>query len=349
MSKGLPTMPPPQDLHQVAAGWFAKQRSGDMSGEDRIELRRWLASDPEHVAAYSDVRRGWGSAGSVRSDPRVMAMRERWDAIDDRPPRWRSRWAIAASLVVALTIAGALGWRDWPGSQRIGDQVYRTALGEQRTIELADGSVVTLNTASVLRTRRDGERRLLYLDEGQAFFRVAKDPDRPFVVTAAGRTVTALGTAFDIQVDQGEFKVTLVEGKVRVEAVVAARPPVDSTRVLQPRAQSPVVQATEMVAGTQLVAPANEDWRIVRPNILAETSWTKGRLLFHRERLADVVEELNRYSEQKITLRDPKLADVPISGSFKPGDVASFVAAMEDYRMARRGLETDRQVELLTY
>lgn len=350
MSIRRPRAPQHDDLHHVAAALFAKQRSGAMTDEDRVGLRAWLEADPAHAVAYADVRRGWGGAGAVRSDPRVLAMRERWAELETPWSPWRSGRAIAASLVVAVALVAALaGWRDWSGSRSIGDHLYRTAVGEQRTIELADGSLVTLNTDTVLRTRGDRERRLLYLDKGQAFFEVAKNPDRPFVVTAAGRTVTALGTAFDVRVDEGEFKVTLVEGKVRVEALVPAQPGEGAGQVSQAAANKTVVQATEMAAGTQLVAPANEDWRIVRPSILAETSWTKGRLIFNRQRLADVIEEMNRYSERKITLGDPRLADIPISGSFKPGDVTSFVAAMEDYQMARHGRMTDQGVELLSY
>lgn len=338
----------PEDLQGVAAAWFARQRSGAMTDEDRARLRGWLEADPAHAAAYADVRRGWGSAGSVRSDPRVLAMRERWEAAENPRRRWPAPQLMAASVAAALVLMGGVaGWGIWSHSAKLGDHTFHTALGEQRTIELADGSVVTLDTNTVLRTRRDGERRLLYLDRGQAFFKVAHDRRHPFVVTAAGRTVTALGTAFDVRVDRDQFKVTLVEGKVRVEAVVPARTDADPKSVKV--ATAPVVQATEMVAGTQLVAPANEDWRIVRPNIVAETSWTRGRLLFNRQRLADVVEEMNRYSDQKITLADARLADVPISGSFKPGDVSSFVNAMEDYRMARKGRETHGSVELLAY
>jgi transmembrane sensor len=348
MSRRRP-QPPPQDLHEVAANWFARQRSGAITDQDRACLREWLQSDPAHAAAYADVRRGWGGAGSVRSDPRVLAMRERWAGVEAPSRYWRAGRALAASLIVALVLAGAFaGWGIWAGPGTLGDHQYRTAVGEQRTIELADGSLVTLNTNTVLRTRRDDERRLLYLDKGQAFFEVAKNPDRPFVVTAAGRTVTALGTAFDVNVAEGEFKVTLVEGKVRVEALVAAQPSPSATTATS-AVTEPVVQATEMVAGTQLVAPANEDWRIVRPNLLAETSWTKGRLIFNRQPLAEVVEEINRYSDRKIVIGDSKLADVPISGTFKPGDIASFVAALEDYQMARRGRATDRSVELLPY
>ncbi len=336
---------PVGDPQAVAAQWFARQRSGEMTDEARVELRLWLEADPANTLAYAQVRRAWGGSGSVRSDPRVLAMREHWKSLDAEPALWIPVRALAACLVAVLLVAVSItGWRYWSGPQPLADQVYRTAVGERRTVELPDGSVVTLNTRTVLRTQKSDGRRLIFLEEGQAYFKVAKQPDRPFIVTAAGRTVTALGTAFDVRIDDGEFKVTLVEGKVRVESPMPAR-----RTGSEASSGAPAVQATELVAGSQLIAPQNEDWRITHSDVDAETSWTKGRLIFNRDSLRDVVTELNRYSERKIVLTDARLAEAPISGTFKPGDVSSFVAAMEEYQMARGGRVTQHTVELSPY
>jgi transmembrane sensor len=327
--------PPQDDPRDIAARWFARQRSGEMTEAARLELRLWLEDDPANTAAYAAVRRAWGGSGAVRSDPRVLAMREHWSAMDAPSPVRAPGRALAACIAAALLVTAAVaGWQVWGGHRTLADNVYRTAVGERRTVELPDGSVVTLNTRTVLRTQRDGDRRLLFLEEGQAFFQVAKDPEHPFVVTAGGRTVTALGTTFDVRIERGDFKVTLVEGKVRVQT-------------LAPRKAS--VKATEMTAGSQLIAPANEDWRITRANVAVETSWTNGRLIFDREKLSEVVEEMNRYSDRKIVLGDAELSEVPISGTFKPGDVSSFVAALEEYQMARGGRASPLTVELLPY
>src|SRR5690606_27077091 len=110
-----------------------------------------------------------------------------------------------------------------------------------------------------------------YLDKGQAFFRVAKDRRYPFVVSAAGRTVTALGTAFDVRVDSGALKVVLVEGKVRVESITPTLLPTTDGAVQAPTPAA--TQATEMSAGSQLVAPDDADWRLTRTNVARETSW----------------------------------------------------------------------------
>ena len=332
------------DPRDVAAAWFSRERSGEMAEADALALQAWLDADPAHRAAYAEIRQAWAEAAAVRANPQVMAIRERWMASHARRRRFAAVRLVAASLIVAvLAGAGALGWQWAVGPKPLGDRTFQTALGEQRVVTLPDGSEVTLNTGTVLRTRADKDSRLVYLEKGQAFFQVAKDAHHPFVVTAAGRTVTALGTAFDVRVDGGPFKVTLVEGKVRVEAAAPAM----AGAAAGP--SSVKVQATEMVAGSQLTAPDDEQWKLTRANVIAETSWTRGQLVFEDRPLSEVVDELNRYSARKMVFADASLGRTPISGTFKVGDVDHFIHALEAYGVARRGNSTTGTVQLRTY
>jgi transmembrane sensor len=329
------------DVRDLAAGWFARQRSGEMTPADRAELRAWLEEDPTHRIAYLSVRRAWGGAAALRGDPQVLEIRQQWSE--------RRRWDVAARLAAAcvalvlVSSAGFAGWRVFAGPQPLTDEAFRTAVGERSTVKLPDGSEVTLNTDTVLRTRADKDRRLIYLERGQAFFKVAQDKRHPFVVTAAGRTVTALGTAFDVRVDSGAFTVTLVEGKVRVEAPL----PAPASPAGQERAVN--FQATEMTAGSQLVAVAREPWRVAPANVVVETSWTKDILIFDDEPLTDVVAELNRYSGKKLVIVDPAIEKTPISGTFRSGDVDSFVRTIQAYRLAKAGDNTAEAVQLHAY
>ena len=333
-----------REPHDIAAAWFSHERSGEMTADDALALQAWLDADPAHREAYAEIRQAWGEAAAVRADPQVMAIREHWLASHARRRRLSAVRAIAASLVLFVTAGVGVGTWQWlTGPRPLGDRTFQTALGEQRVVELPDGSQVTLNTDTVLRTRADGDKRLVYLEKGQAFFQVAGDADHPFVVTAAGRTVTALGTAFDVRLDEGAFKVTLVEGKVRVEASAPAM------ASATPGPRSIKVQATEMVAGSQLVAPDDEQWRLTRTNVITETSWTRGQLVFENEPLGEVVEELNRYSPRKMVIADASLTGLPISGTFKVGDVDRFIHAVEAYGVARHGKSTANTVELRAY
>jgi transmembrane sensor len=326
------------DARDVAAGWFARQRSGEMTVEDRAQLRAWLDADPGHRIAYLSVRRAWGGAAALRADPQVLELRQRWS---DEPPRRAAFTRIAAALagVAVLSASGYGGWKVVTGPHPLKDQAYRTAVGQQSTVKLPDGTEVTLNTDTILRTRADHERRLVYLERGQAFFHVAKDKSHPFVVSAAGRTVTALGTAFDVWVDGGRLKVTLVEGKVRVEAPAPAK-----------RGETAAnFQATEMTAGSQLVATTSEPWRVAPANVVVETSWTRDILIFDNAPLSAVVAELNRYSDKKLIIADEAIAGTPVSGTFRPGDVDSFVRTIQAYRLARGGADTPEAVQLRQY
>ena len=321
---------------KTAAAWFARQRAASLGEPERQAFESWLAEDVEHGIAYVDAERAWTVADAVRDDPRIKARREA--LAKERPTRAMVGAALAAGLAVAvLGGGGMLAVEHLAGPKPLATQAFRTDVGQRSTVTLPDGSTVTLNTNTVVRTRADGERRLVYLDKGQAYFRVAKDRRHPFVVTAAGRTVTALGTAFDVRVEGRELKVVLVEGKVRVEGPPAPGSEADRVRSKAAQGGEPAladVQATEMLAGSQLVAPDNSEWRLTRANIVRETSWTRGQIIFDDEPLGAVVAELNRYSDQKMVIDDPALAAKSISGAFKPGDVRGFARSLESYRYA---------------
>jgi len=329
------------DAGKMAALWFARRRAAPVGDEERHTFETWLAEDVEHGIAYAEAERAWAIAEAVRDDPRIRAQREGLA----RRARARSLpgAALAAGLALAVLGSGTLAVSHFVGPRSLTTQSFHTQVGQRSTITLADGSVVTLNTDSVLRTRADGRRRLVYLDKGQAFFKVAHDRRHPFVVMAAGRTVTALGTAFDVRVEGRELKVVLVEGKVRVEGPPPGPPPGAQHAQRRAPGNSPPadVQATEMLAGSELVAPDNSEWRLVRADTVRETSWTHGQLIFDDEPLGAVVAELNRYSDRKMVIDDPALAARPISGAFKPGDVQGFVRSLQSYRYAYVAAEDD--------
>jgi transmembrane sensor len=231
---------------------------------------------------------------------------------------------LAAAFAAAVVGLGGLGVYLQTMPKPLVDQSFRTAVGQQATVTLPDGSQLTLNTDTVVRTKADEDRRLVYLDRGQAFFKVAKNPRHPFVVQAAGRTVTALGTAFDVRVDHGELKVVLVEGRVRVQSAKPSAVPPANGAAPTP---APPPMTTDMAAGSQLVAVTDSDWRLTSTNVERETSWLKGQLVFDDQALGAIVEEMNRYSTRKMVI-DDDLAQRRLSGNFTPGDVHGFSQAL---------------------
>lgn len=322
------------DLTDTAVDWLMRPRP--LSVADAQALDAWLDADPEHRRAYGEVEQIWGAAAAVENHPRVET-RRRW-VLQSTGHRYPRR-SIAAALLAGVIGAGAFGYQTMTGPKPLATQAFSTGVGQQATVTLPDGSVVTLNTDTVVRTRADGDRRLVYLDRGQAYFKVAKDARHPFVVTAAGRTVTALGTAFDVRVDGKALKVVLVEGKVRVEAAKAAAAP-DETEA------PPTQQATEMSAGSELVASNDADWRLARTNVARETSWLNRQIVFDDEPLGEIVEEMNRYTTKKMVIEDPELAQRRLSGIYTAGDLAAFSEALRGYRVAELR-ETGGQVQVV--
>ncbi|HEX6860045.1 MAG TPA: FecR domain-containing protein [Caulobacteraceae bacterium] len=317
-------------IEAAACDWLARKRSGEMSARDERDLAAWLALAPAHGAMLAQVERAFDGLEAFRSTPEVMARRQKARARHAGVPRgWLMR--AAAAVAAVAVIGGTATWQYvGPGlGKQFSDQEYRTAVGERTNLTLPDGSVVTLNTGSVLRTRAERGKRLVYLDKGQAFFRVAKDKSRPFEVHAAGRTVTAVGTAFDVRVDGG-FEVTLVEGKVRVAAPTVA-PPTKPGAAPPP----PVIQTTELVAGNRFAQPDNTRWVVTRADTARETSWVTGRLTFEDEPLSDVVAEFERYSTRRIVIEDPALGRERVSGTFEAGDVDALVRTLRMAKIAR--------------
>ncbi len=332
-------MTPPTD--DAAAEWFGRVRVGGLDEAGRADFERWREAAPANRAAYEALERAWYGVEAMRDDPRVLALRE--EALKRNAP-WRRMLAPAAMAAgLAVAVIGG-GWLAYDAGlipdRRFHAEAFRTEVGERRAITLPDGSVVTLNTDTVLRTEAAKGRRLVHLDRGQAYFQVAKDRARPFVVSAGGRTVTALGTAFEVRVEPHRFEVTLVEGKVRVEALAPA--PVPS----KPGEAARLV-ATEMAPGTQLLASTDTAWKLQEVDAERETSWKTGQLVFLTRPLSEVVAELNRYSDTRIVVTDPALSSTPITGTFRPGDNEGFAAAVASYGMARAAPQADGTIRLL--
>ena len=318
----------------AAVDWLMRRSAGPLAPAEMDAFEAWLAEAPENRQAYEEVEWIWSAAAAAEGQPRVEAQRRRVLAgVEWGHPRRR---AFAAALVAGIVGLGGFGVHALTGPKPLATQSFRTAVGQQATVTLPDGSVVTLNTDTMVHTRADADRRLVYLDKGQAFFKVAHDRRHPFIVSAAGRTVTALGTAFDVRLENGGVKVVLVEGKVRVES--KAHPPALTSGGAQPAAAGPAIapvqQATEMSAGSELVASNNADWRLRRVDTARETSWLRRQIVFDDDTLGDIVAEMNRYTEHTMVVDDPGLARHRLSGIYTVGDLAAFSEALKGYGVA---------------
>ena len=332
-----------QDVRRAAAAhWFNEHRAGDMNEADKRLFSQWLCQAPENRAAYRQLEQDWALFGAVAQDPDILAAREQDRRTFDQPSRLRRAALIAASVLLAVTTSWTVidvGLTDGIDLNRetcvsrAETTTSRSGLGQRSTFSLPDGSSVTLDTDSELRVGSMRELRKLQLVRGRAFFKVAKDPTRPFVVYAGDKTVRALGTAFQVSMEGTDVTVTLVEGSVRVE---------EETGLLRTNYHRVDMQEP----GGQLSAPQDSDWVVERVDVQAKTSWLDGHLIFLGNPLAEAVAEINRYSPQKVVFTGGRIPKREILGVFRTGDVDSFVRALELDGIALTVSRSDTQVEL---
>lgn len=329
-------------IRDQAAHWsdLLRHRGGDL--QIRQTFEQWRAQDPAHAAAFARLdaahRAARSAKGSVGMAELTRQTKARAALRRQKKQKRQRRFAIAASFAVAafagLAITGVspgdLGnLSDRARHALAGEQVYLTAVGERRAVTLDDGTVVTLNTDSRAVVRMRDQRRDVALTKGQALFEVARDTARPFVVTAGNRTVTALGTAFDVRVSKETLEVLLIEGKVAVAqqpaantttGLVTGKPQSDEIAVLKPGDQLVVAMAQRDAAP-----------EIRRADVDRAVSWREGHLIFHSDRLEHVIAEINRYRTRPLVLADTALGDLRISGVVNTANTAVFVETMTTY------------------
>jgi transmembrane sensor len=341
-------------IYEEASEWVVRHRTDGMDEPARRRFDDWLRQSPLHVRAYLEISSIWEGVPQIDPalNPDAQQLIERARAHDNVVPlgeraepeprpvssagRARLYYSLAASLIVALGIAG------WFYQQR---GVHSTGVGEQRTFALNDGSVIELNARSRIKVRYDDRERAVDLLEGQALFRVARDPARPFIVASGGTHVRAVGTQFDVYKKSTATVVTVVEGRVAVTAPAPSSeparphgeagtdgrspepgstpPPVNApARAAEADSASPQSHPREVFlgAGEQLVV-AQSMLSAPRPaDIEAVTAWRQQRLVFDDTPLPEVAEEFNRYNHRQLVIEDGTLRTFRVSGTFSSTD-----------------------------
>jgi transmembrane sensor len=305
---------PTQRVHDVPL-------SSDSSRSNRENGAEKELNDSHH--AHSSVPRGglirFSVAHAWRRKPRVVTL--------------------AASLVVVFLSLGV-----WYGYAR---ENYSTSVGEDRILTLSDGSTIELNSNS--RVHLDFSKGIRGVDllRGQALFHVAKDHNRPFIVSTENATIRAVGTQFDVYRNLAATTVTVVEGTVAVLPAISESPGVigvsdDGMRRNAIAERNPGANALMLSAGDQVtVAPAVQP-KSVKADVATATAWTQHELVFKGTSLADVVLEFNRYNKRRLTIRDLSVATLKVTGIFSSTDPSSlirFLKARPDIAVSEEGNE----------
>ena len=345
---------------EEAAHWWVLLHGEGATSAQRREFLAWVARSPERIEAYLEVERLVGTlrAGTVHwPDTPVESLIEAARAsshpvaltptaaspvqirggADGAPRRIRARWVAVATAAAAL--AAALGaWLWMPG----GAQIYRTRAGEQRSVLLADGSRVTLNSASIVEVELHRHRRVLHLLRGEALFQVSHDPARPFDVHADGGVVRAIGTEFNVDLRPHYAAVTVLQGRVAVMSDQQARlpvlsapfaPPPDGAARVRPQLERFPAPAGALILGVaQQVLITPHGMSAPRPvsDLTATTAWTRRQLVFEHRPLGEVVDELDRNGRQHIVIASARLRARQVTGVIQLDDPGSLLEFLSD-------------------
>jgi transmembrane sensor len=285
-------------ITEQAASWVERRMHASWSDADEAQLQNWLAQTPAHRIAF------WRLEGAWNETSRLAALRPPSRHAQDQSAPGRRlpimRALAAAAVIVAVGVAAS-------GYFTSGGTAYSTELGERKTLTLADGSRIELNTNTVLRIGSGNETRKVWLDKGEAFFHVKHDAAHPFEVIAANQRITDLGTEFNVRTDGSRLKIAVVQGRVRFDG-------------RDGRAH------TELLPGDVAVADAGRVslTRLATPELSERLSWRSGKLMFHHTPLSQVADEFNRYNSRKVIVAGEGARALTINGTFATNDVHAF-------------------------
>lgn len=279
-----------QTLQRETIDWILRLESADCTAANRQAFQTWLTQSEDRQRIYQQLAETW--SGLSRFQGQDFPVRR--EALSYRPPRKTTRrfieLAVAASLLLGVGVA-TFSEQGWHGQTRH----YATERGGRQTVSLADGSSIELSTDTELKIRVNRWQRSVELIKGEAFFQVVHDQQRPFEVKAGSGKIIDIGTQFDVRLDNEHVAVAVLEGIVQVQA--------GDSREIHAN------QAISYDDRGELQTSAADD-------INAVTAWRRGQLVFENRRLDEVLAELQRFHDISLTLAEPALAKLKVTGTF---------------------------------
>jgi transmembrane sensor len=338
-------------IAEQAGEWFVANDAGPLDEQESAALSEWLRASRTHVEEFlgvSVIARDLREActGPAYSADTLVA---RARADDDSPgePLWGRVIAVVAgvpsphrrAVVVTMaalgivTLGSLLLWKLMPAG-RVPEPAgtvalhFETVHGEQQTHQLADGSLLHLNTDSSVTVEYGKTARLIVLTSGEADFEVAHEAARPFRVFAGAAEVVDLGTKFDVRVGQAGTVVTVSEGRVAVGRSQVSE---------ESRGNSHWEARFVEVGADQQIRVTQGEWPVVPVSVDAQrtTAWLHRQIAFDHEPLERVVEEFNRYTTKPIVIVTPALRNLEISGVFSTERSEAFIAFLRSLEGVR--------------
>lgn len=309
-------------IRAQAAVWVTDLHGPERSPVLETGVRRWLAEDSRHAQAFELATEAWQRSGnlSVRLPDEPRPQSPLAGALSERiAPARTAGLSLAGAAALTLLLAAAF--------YLLKDPSLSTGYAEQKTVDLSDGTEVTLNANSHLMVNYSDRVRQVTLTRGEALFNVTKHQSRPFVVIIGNRKVIAVGTSFEVRREdtrEPSFTVTLIEGRVAIEPLAAP-----DLLPVEP------IDAILLNPGQRLRIAANTPDSVDSPAIDKVTAWQHGQLIFEDTSIREAAREFNRYGKRRLTI-DPSVSDkLRVGGVFRIGDPDSFAHAMANaYRLS---------------
>lgn len=337
----------------TAAEWLAILQDADLTHEQFLAWERWMEADPGNCRSFDEMvrtsRRVAESRRQLRDLPMPTGAETAADAYAGNLPvgKWLEqegaagrttapaasrramRWSpgVLAASIAALALPLVLIFFSLPdqGLQQTLHS-YQTAKREHRRVSLSDGSVIELAAKSALSVSYSADRRTVVLEDGEALFTVAPDPDRPFVVIAGSGRVTAVGTAFNVRRSAGRVVVTVTDGTVEVQQ---QDEPSRGTATVDDLPSGKPPSATVTV-GEQVVYSPGGIVSVADADTELALSWQSGRLQFRAERLEYVIESVNRYSPREVIIADERVENLVFTGSVFQDQTDDWLQGLEE-------------------
>lgn len=300
---------PDEQTLRIAADWWMRLRDPKGGEHATEQWLAWVEEDDAHLAAFERVTALAQALGSLDAISRDTLVAEFAPA--PAPRRWWPLGAAAAAAAAVLLVGGYLGWNLLLPAE-VAPQEYASAIAAQRDVTLDDGSRVALGGATRLTARFSRERREVELAQGEAYFEVVHDADRPFVVHAGDLRIEDIGTAFDVRRTGGHVTITMAEGRVRIVDLASGRR-----------------RSLEAVAG-QAVSydPRRASLSVTRADPGTAAAWRHARLAFDNEPLSVVVANINRYRVQPVRIADADLEPLTFTGTVNTLAIDDWLQAL---------------------
>ncbi|OAN58472.1 FecR family protein [Sphingomonas sp. TDK1] len=320
-----------------AALWH-ERLARDPGGAPSEAFARWQAADAAHAEAFAKVAATRDCARALAAHPELLSLRQETAtrlAVHRARAAQRKQRAGAALAALALVALPLTGWyvaehrNAAPTKELAQSKAFSTGVGQRLSMILEDGSRLTLNTATAVHIAYTPAERHVILEQGQAWFEVAKGQPRPFRVTAGAHDVVAHGTAFDVRLDADRTTVLLVEGKVTVG---------DKDRSDR--------DGVAMAPNDLLVARGGSMTLRHGGNAREIEAWREGLVVFADTPLAEAAAELNRYAPHPLVVKDARAGALRVSGAFRTGESATFAEALEVSFPIRAATRPDGSIEL---